>query len=113
MRVLQGLSNLIGCLLQAEKLEQEEAEKQTVAFEDEAEEEDSLEEISDKAPEELVDETGEAEEAQPEEAAEAVEKSDDSADYESKTVAQLKELLKKAGKPVSGRKAELIERLKE
>ena len=94
-------------------LEHEEAEKQAVAFEDEAEEEDSLEETSDEAPEGLVDEAGEAEEAQPEEAAEAVEESDDSADYESKTVAQLKELLKKAGKPVSGKKAELIERLKE
>ena len=34
-------------------------------------------------------------------------------DYESMTVAQLKELLKEAGKPVSGKKAELIERLKE
>jgi len=94
-------------------LEHEEAEKQAVAFEDESEEEDSLEETSDEAPEELVDEAGEAEEAQPEEAAEAVEESDDSADYESKTVTQLKELLKQAGKPVSGRKAELIERLKE
>ena len=34
-------------------------------------------------------------------------KSDD-ADYESMTVAQLKELLKEAGKPVSGKKADLI-----
>ena len=34
-------------------------------------------------------------------------------DYESMTVVQLKELLKQAGKPVSGKKAELIERLKE
>ena len=44
------------------------------------------------------------------------EESDESSaevDYESMTVAQLKELLKKAGKPVSGKKAELIERLKE
>ncbi|MBT5281023.1 MAG: SAP domain-containing protein [Euryarchaeota archaeon] len=36
-----------------------------------------------------------------------------SADYSSMTVAQLKELLKEAGKPVSGKKAELIERLQE
>jgi len=35
------------------------------------------------------------------------------ADYESMTVAELKALLKEAGKPVSGKKAELIERLKE
>ena len=34
-------------------------------------------------------------------------------DYESMTVVQLKELLKQAGKPVSGKKAELIERLME
>ena len=34
-------------------------------------------------------------------------------DLESFTVAQLKELLKKAGKPVSGKKAELIARLSE
>ena len=34
-------------------------------------------------------------------------------DYESMTVAQLKELLKEIGKPGSGKKAELIERLKE
>ena len=36
-----------------------------------------------------------------------------STDYSSMTVAQLKELLKEAGKPVSGKKAELIERLQE
>jgi len=35
------------------------------------------------------------------------------ADYESMTVAQLKELLKEAGKPVSGKKADLISRLSE
>ena len=34
-------------------------------------------------------------------------------DYESMTVAQLKELLKEAGKPVSGKKADLISRLSE
>ena len=37
----------------------------------------------------------------------------DDVDYESMTVAELKALLKDAGKPVSGKKAELIERLKE
>ena len=88
-------------------LEHEETEKQAVAFEDEDEE------APDETPEEVVDESGEVEEAQPEEVAEAAEESDDPADYESKTVAQLKELLKQAGKPVSGKKAELIERLKE
>ena len=34
-------------------------------------------------------------------------------DYSSMTVAELKDLLKAAGKPVSGKKAELIERLQE
>ena len=34
-------------------------------------------------------------------------------DYDSMTVAQLKELLKAAGKPVSGKKADLIARLQE
>ena len=37
----------------------------------------------------------------------------DDADYDSMTVAQLKELLKEAGKPVSGKKADLIKRLSE
>ena len=37
----------------------------------------------------------------------------DDGDYESMTVAQLKELLKGAGKPVSGKKADLISRLSE
>jgi len=45
---------------------------------------------------------------------EASESSDDSdIDYESMTVAELKELLKEAGKPVSGKKADLISRLQE
>ncbi len=34
-------------------------------------------------------------------------------DYESMTVAQLKVLLKEAGKPVSGKKADLISRIME
>ena len=51
----------------------------------------------------------EALEVEEEEAGESVGK----VDYESMTVAQLKEMLKEAGKPVSGKKAELIERLKE
>ena len=49
-----------------------------------------------------------------EEAAPAAEDaSDDGADYDSMTVAELKELLKAAGKPVSGKKADLIARLNE
>ena len=46
------------------------------------------------------------------EVAEAI-SGDSDTDYESMTVAELKVLLKEAGKPVSGKKAELIERLKE
>ncbi len=51
--------------------------------------------------------TVEAQEKQPSEDSEA------STDYESMTVAELKELLKTAGKPVSGKKADLIARLQE
>ena len=38
---------------------------------------------------------------------------DEDVDYSSMTVAQLKELLKAAGKPVSGKKSDLIDRLNE
>ncbi|MBU38670.1 MAG: 30S ribosomal protein S3ae [Euryarchaeota archaeon] len=41
------------------------------------------------------------------------EENSDNADYDSMTVPQLKELLKEAGKPVSGKKADLISRLSE
>lgn len=44
---------------------------------------------------------------------ESEESKDDSPDYDSMTVPELKELLKESGKPVSGKKAELISRLKE
>ncbi|MAE78666.1 MAG: 30S ribosomal protein S2, partial [Euryarchaeota archaeon] len=56
--------------------------------------------------EEAPAEEAPAEEAPAEEAA-------PSADYESMKVAELKELLKAAGKPVSGKKADLIARLNE
>lgn len=52
-----------------------------------------------------------AEEAPAEEA--PAEAASDDADYASMTVAELKELLKAAGKPVSGKKADLIARLNE
>ena len=65
----------------------------------------------------VVEEAAEAEETPAEEVAEeeapAEEASSDDVDYTSMTVAELKELLKAAGKPVSGKKAELIERLQE
>ena len=48
-----------------------------------------------------------------EEAEEEVEEAEDAPDYASMKVAELKELLKAAGKPVSGKKDELIARLME
>ena len=80
-------------------LEDEMAKKKDDKFEDEQIEEDGEIDIP-------VEEVLEVEE-------EDVENSSEEVDYESMTVAQLKELLKEAGKPVSGKKAELIERLKE
>ena len=83
------------------------------AMEDEeSEEEETTEEVA-EAPAEV------AEAPEPVEEAPAVEEvveeapAEASTDYSSMTVAQLKELLKEAGKPVSGKKAELIERLQE
>ena len=67
-----------------------------------------------------LSEVGEADsDEEPEEASEEVEEegaesSDVSEiDYETMTVSELKELLKEAGKPVSGKKADLISRLQE
>ena len=62
--------------------------------------------------EEVVESVKEVVEAVKEEVTEAI-SGDADADYESMTVPELKVLLKEAGKPVSGKKAELIERLKE
>ncbi len=88
-------------------LEDEQAEKQATAVE--VEEEDD----SDEASEEVADDVEDTEGAETEGADEVTEDSADATDYKSMTVAQLKELLKESGKPVSGKKAELIERLKE
>ena len=62
------------------------------------------------------DEPEAAEEAAPEPAEEETPAPADdgsSPDYSSMTVAELKELLKAAGKPVSGKKADLVARLNE
>ena len=81
--------------------------------EEEAEGDDDEEDSTD----EVVEEAAEVEETPAEEVAKeeapAEEASSDDVDYSSMTVAELKELLKAAGKPVSGKKAELIERLQE
>ena len=87
----------------------EEAEDDTDEAEDS--EDDAVEEVV-EAEEAPVEEAATVEEAVEEEAP-AEEASSDDVDYSSMTVAELKELLKAAGKPVSGKKAELIERLQE
>ena len=88
----------------AEAMAEEEAEGDEDS-EDEADE--TVEEVAEveetPAEEEVVEETTPAEEESPSE----------DVDYSSMTVAELKDLLKAAGKPVSGKKAELIERLQE
>ena len=83
--------------------------------EEEAEGDEDSEEEADETVEEVaeVEETP-AEEEVVEEATPAEEESpSEDVDYSSMTVAELKDLLKAAGKPVSGKKAELIERLQE
>nr|AIF15942.1 Ribosomal S3Ae family (RP-S3Ae, RPS3A) [uncultured marine group II/III euryarchaeote KM3_72_A06] len=73
----------------------------------ESEEESSEESTEDTVVEEVVEEPAD-------EADETPEADDgDSPDYTSMTVAELKGLLKEAGKPVSGKKADLISRLQE
>ena len=77
---------------------------------DDDEEEESEEEVVENVAE---DEQAPAETEAVEEEEPAEEASSDDVDFSSMTVAELKELLKAAGKPVSGKKAELIERLQE
>ncbi|MDC0040785.1 hypothetical protein OAJ11_03070 [Candidatus Poseidoniales archaeon] len=73
----------------------------------ESDEESSEESTEDTVVEEVVEEPAD-------EAEETPEADDgDSPDYTSMTVAELKGLLKEAGKPVSGKKADLISRLQE
>jgi hypothetical protein len=83
-------------ILDAAEAMEPESEKQ-----DAEEDAPAVEEPAAEAVEE-VSETEESEEGE----SEAV-------DYSSMTVAELKELLKAAGKPVSGKKADLISRLEE
>ena len=87
----------------AEAMAEEEAD-------DDAEEEESEEEVVENVAE---DEQAPAETEAVEEEEAVEEASSDDVDFSSMTVAELKELLKAAGKPVSGKKAELIERLQE
>ena len=81
-------------------ISEEEEDVSTPSIIDAAE---AMEPASEKAP---VAKEAPVEEAPAEEAA-------PSADYASMKVAELKELLKEAGKPVSGKKADLVARLSE
>jgi small subunit ribosomal protein S3Ae len=91
------------------------------AMEDEASDDDESEEDEPEvdASDESTDMESEAapepeiEDASNEEVAEEPASVSESVDYSSMTVAELKELLKAAGKPVSGKKDELIARLQE
>ncbi len=74
---------------------------------DDADDADDADETEDDA-EEVDDAATEEEPAE-----EPAESTEDAPDYASLKVAELKELLKAAGKPVSGKKAELIARLQE
>ena len=95
---------------------QEESEKEAAA-EPEAEDSESAEEeeFSEQEEESEVESEGDATvpESVDEEDATEPEAVSDSVDYSTMTVAQLKDLLREAGKTVSGKKAELIERLQE
>ena len=84
----------------------EQAAAEDEAGEPEVEEAESVQESTVEAEQEPV------EEAVVEAPAE-VESGEAAADYESMTVGELKELLKAAGKPVSGKKSDLIARLNE
>ena len=66
---------------------------------------EAMESISEKASDEVTEESTDEKEGIVSEAGE------EELDYSSMTVPQLKELLKEAGKPVSGKKSELIDRL--
>ena len=91
----------------AAAMEDEETESPSILDAAEAMEPDSekqtVEEVATTSDEAVEEETEESP---------AVE-DDSDVDYESMTVAELKELLKAAGKPVSGKKADLITRLQE
>ena len=76
------------------------------AQEKEEMEEKSLELVSEEIDEVEIDSEEESE-------SHSLESENDEVDYSSLTVSELKELLKGAGKPVSGKKADLIDRLNE
>ena len=90
----------------------EEIKKQEQESKEKLEDQDEVSEDADSAEDpEIVEEVQENKTGNSKNESEQLQ--EDSADYESMTVPQLKELLKEAGKPVSGKKAELISRLQE
>ena len=90
--------------LKARKEAVESGEEETSSILEAAEAMESIsEKVSETSPEEISDEKEGITSTQ--------EESEESIDFESMTVAQLKEFLKEAGKPVSGKKSDLIERL--
>lgn len=93
----------------AEAMAEEEAEGDGDAADDS--DDDVAEEVAEA--EEAPAEDEAVEEDAPEEETPAEEAASGDVDYSSMTVAELKDLLKAAGKPVSGKKSELIERLQE
>jgi hypothetical protein len=95
----------IAAAMDGEEVEEEAAETPSILDAAEA-----LEPASEKT-EAPVKEAPAEEEVVEEEVAEEAPAAE--ADYSSMTVAELKELLKAAGKPVSGKKADLITRLNE
>lgn len=83
-------------ILDAAEAMEPDSEKSETADESPSEDETPAEEVADAEPAEESDDSGTAD-----------------VDYQSMTVAELKDLLKAAGKPVSGKKADLIARLQE
>ena len=96
---------------QAAELKAKKAAALAAAMAEEAGEMDEEADDGDEAVEAEAEAEPVQEEAAPAEQAAPAE--DAGADYDSMTVAELKELLKAAGKPVSGKKADLIARLNE
>ncbi|MEC8340521.1 MAG: SAP domain-containing protein [Candidatus Thermoplasmatota archaeon] len=96
---------------QAAELKAKKAAALAAAMAEEAGEMDEEADDGDEAVEAEAEAEPVQEEAVP--AEEAAPAEDAGADYDSMTVAELKELLKAAGKPVSGKKADLIARLNE
>ena len=70
---------------------------------------EAMESISEKASDEVKDDISDEKDGV---SSEVVEDSSEEMDYDSMKVTELKELLKEAGKPVSGKKSDLIARLK-